>query len=127
MFRVMPIMAGYSDKAATYASAEAMFTAHVIYTLAAWYERIEQTADCQLLTDAERAKGYYTKHTVAGLLRGSLTDRANYFSKALGAGGSPAWMTQDEVRGLEDMNPMGGTAGALPVPTNVSTSNKPSV
>jgi HK97 family phage portal protein len=126
MFRVMPIMAGYSDKAATYASAEAMFQAHVIYTLAAWYERVEQSANCQLLTSAERAHGYYTKHTVAGLLRGSLKDRADYFAKALGSGGSPAWMTQDEVRELEEMNPMGGTAAVLPLPTNVSTSNKPS-
>jgi hypothetical protein len=28
-------------------------------------------------------------------------------------------MAQDEVRALEDMNPMGGTAAKLPVPTNV--------
>ncbi|MFY9328818.1 MAG: hypothetical protein WAO76_12515, partial [Georgfuchsia sp.] len=58
----------------------------------------------------------------AGLLRGSHEARANYFSKALGSGGSPAWMSQDEVRDYEDLNPMGGTAALLPVATNVGGS-----
>lgn len=118
-FRVMPIMAGYSDKAATYASAEQMFLAHVVHTLSPWYERIEQSIDCQLLTDKEVASGLYAKFITAGLLRGSLKDRSEYLAKALGAGGSPAWMTQDEVRALEELNPMGGSAAVLPLPTNV--------
>ncbi|MDO8293043.1 MAG: hypothetical protein Q7T29_09310 [Gallionella sp.] len=50
---------------------------------------------------------------VQALLRGSAKDRAEYYAKALGAGGSPAWMAQDEVRALEEMNPMGGAAGLL--------------
>lgn len=117
--RVQPIMIGFGDKLATFASSEQMFLAHVVHTLGPWYERIEQSADIHLLSDAERAQGYYVKHIVAGLLRGAMKDRADYFSKALGAGGSPAWMTQDEVRDLEDRNPMGGAAAALPVATNV--------
>jgi hypothetical protein len=40
----MPIMVGYSDKTATFASAEAMFLAHVVHTLMPWYERIQQSA-----------------------------------------------------------------------------------
>jgi len=118
-FRVMPIMAGYSDKAATYASAEQMFLAHVVHTLSPWYERIEQSAECHLLTDKEVAEGYFVKFNAAGLMRGSHKDRSEYFAKALGAGGSPAWMTQDEVRALEELNPMGGDAAMLPKPTNV--------
>jgi HK97 family phage portal protein len=117
--RVLPIMIGFGDKLSTFASAEQMFLAHVVHTLGPWYERIEQSADIHLLTDQERAQGYYVKHVVAGLLRGAMKDRADYFSKALGSGGSPAWLTQDEVRGLEELNPMGGTAAALPVATNV--------
>jgi HK97 family phage portal protein len=114
-FRVMPIMAGYYDKSATYASAEQMFLAHVVHTLSPWYTRVEQSAMCQLLTDKEVAAGYFVRHNAAGLMRGSHTDRSNYFSKALGAGGSPAWMSQDEVRALEELNPMGGAAAVLPV------------
>lgn len=118
-FRVMPIMVGHSDKAATYASSEQMFLAHVVHTMGPWYARVEQAYDAQLLTPQERADGYYTKHTVAGLLRGAHKDRAEYYAKSLGAGGSPAWMTQDEVRELEELNPKGGIAGDLPVATNV--------
>lgn len=115
---VMPIMVFESDKAATYASAEAMFQAHVVHTLAPWWERIEQSIDCNLLTERDDEQGIYAKFVGAGLLRGSMKDRAEYFAKALGSGGSPAWMTQDEVRKLEELNPMGGDAAALPVATN---------
>lgn len=116
--RVMPIMVGHSDKAATYASAEQMFLAHVVYTLGPWYSRIEQSADAFLLTDEERKQGLYFKFIAAGLMRGAHKDRAEYYAKALGSGGSPAWMTPDEVRGLEELNPIGGTAAELPVPVN---------
>lgn len=124
-FRVMPIMVGYSDKAATYASAEQMFLAHVVHTLGPWYARIEQSAEAFLLTEAERDAGYYFKFVAGGLMRGAHADRAAYYSKALGAGGSPAWMTQDEVRALDELNPMGGTAAQLPVATNVGGTPAP--
>ena len=110
----MPIMVGYSDKAATYASAEQMFLAHVVHTLSPWYKRVEESAECQLLTDKEVDQGYFAKFNAAGLMRGSHKDRSEYFAKALGSGGSPAWMTQDEVRALEELNPMGGEFSMLP-------------
>lgn len=120
-FRVMPIMVGLADKTATYASAEQMFLAHVIHTLGPWYARVEQSADASLLTDKERAAGLYHKFMPQALMRGAHKDRAEYFAKALGSGGSPAWMTQDEVRGLEELNPMGGDAARLREPSNVGT------
>ncbi len=112
-FGIMPIMVGYSDKASTFASAEAFFDAHVRHSLAPWYARIEQSADAYLLTKKERSEGLYFKFMAAGLLRGAAKDRAEYYSRALGSGGSPAWMTQDEIRMLEELNPMGGDAAAL--------------
>jgi HK97 family phage portal protein len=119
-FGVLPIMIGHTgDKSSTYASAEAMFTAHKVHTLDAWYTRIQESADINLLTDEDRADGYYHKFNANGLLRGSAKDRAEYYAKALGAGGSPAWMTQDEVRALEELDPLGGDAARLPVATNV--------
>lgn len=103
-FRVMPIMVGQSDKAATYASAEQMFLAHVVHTLSPWYERIEQSADINLLTPQERADGYYTKFTPNALMRGAAKDRAEFYAKALGSGGAKGWMTQNDIRALEDMD-----------------------
>ena len=118
-FRVLPVMVGHSDKASTYASAEQMFLAHVVHTMMPWYARLENSADVNVLSDADRKSGYYTKFIATALLRGSHKDRSEYFKAALGAGGSPAWMTQDEVRALEEMNPMGGAAAKLPIATNI--------
>lgn len=117
-FGVLPIMVGQADKTMSYASTEQLLLAHVVHTLAPWYARVEQSADIHLLTKQDRAKGLYHKFIAAGLLRGASKDRAEYYAKALGSGGSPAWMTQDEVRKLEELNPFGGLAAALPVTTN---------
>lgn len=119
-FGVVPIVIGYSgDKANTYASAEAMFTHHRVFGMDPWYRRIQASADVNLLTEKERKAGFYWKFVVNALLNATAKDQADYFSKALGAGGSPAWMTQDQVRDLLDMDPMGGAAAKLPVATNV--------
>lgn len=120
-FRVLPIMVGYSDKSATYASAEAMFQAHVVYTLAAWYQRIEQSIAAQLLTDKERAEGYYPKHTVAGLLRGSMKDTAEYLHKLVLDG----ILTRNEARELLEFNPLEGLDEPL-TPANTVVAAQPS-
>lgn len=124
-FRVMPIMVGYSDKTATYASAEQMFIAHVVHTMGPWYQRIEQSANLNLLSPTEREAGLYVKFVVNGLMRGAAKDRAEFYSKALGSGGSPAWMTPDEIRELEELNPKGGKASELPEPSNAGTPANP--
>lgn len=103
-FGVMPIMVGYSDKAATYASAEQMFIAHAVHTLDPWYQRVQQSADVNLLSERQRAEGYYTKLRENALMRGAAKDRAEYYSKGLGAGGGKGWLTPNDVRGFEDMD-----------------------
>lgn len=114
-FGVLPIMIGHTgDKASTYASAEQMFLAHKIHTLDPLYNRIEQSADLNLLTRDERKAGHYFKHLANGLLRTSAKERGEYLAKALGAGGHAPWMTQDEVRDIEELDPMGGDAAKLP-------------
>lgn len=107
-FGVMPIMVGHADKTATYASAEQMFLAHVVHTLAPWYQRIEQSADVNLLSEQELRDGYYTKFVPNALMRGAAADRASFYSQALGSGGHPAWMTANEVRALEEMDRIEG-------------------
>lgn len=114
-FGVLPIVIGYSgDKANTYASAEAMFEASDELTLHPWFTRVQESADINLLSDIERKQGYYFKFMANGLMRASTKDRSDFYSKALGSGGSPAFMTQDEIRALEDLDPMGGEAAKLP-------------
>lgn len=119
-FGVMPIMVGHADKTATYASAEQMFLAHVVHTLSPWYERIEQSADANLLSEADRAAGYYTKFTPNALMRGAAADRASFYSTALGSGGhGTAWMTTNEVRQLEELDAIDG-GDELPAPPEAS-------
>lgn len=109
-FRVQPIMLMQADKAATFASAEQMFRNHVIHTLGPWMARFEAAADRDILGNAEGLKFDLDERV---LLRGDFKDQAQYFSKALGAGGTPAWMTQDEIRVEVGLNPMGGKAAQL--------------
>lgn len=115
VFRVMPIMVCSNDKSSTYAGAEQNFLAHVVHTLGPWFERIEQAIDCQLLTDAERRSGYYTKLEERGLLRGALKDTAEYLYKLAGIG----LITQNEGREMLDMNPIDGLDEPL-TPINLS-------
>lgn len=102
-FRVMPIMVGHADKAATYASAEQMFLAHVVHTLCPWYERLQQDFDVQLL-DPEKDASVYSKFLVNALMRGTAEARANFYKAMLGAPGQKGWGSQNEVRALEEMN-----------------------
>lgn len=103
-FRVIPMMVGASETP-TYASAEQMFIAHVVHTLTPWAERFEQSAMKSLLRPDERID---LRHDFNDLMRGAAQDRAEYNAKALGSGGSPAWMTPNEVRAQEGLDPIAG-------------------
>lgn len=114
-FRVLPIMVGQADKAATYASAEQMFLAHLVHTLMPWYERLEQSADVALLSDREIEQGYYTLLEPTGMLRGSLKDTADYISRLTDRG----VITRNEGREMLDRNPLDGLDTPL-TPTNLT-------
>lgn len=114
--RVMPIMVGFSDKAATYASAEQMFLAHVVHTLAPWYQRLEQSIDAWLLTEKERAAGLYSNFVEEGLLRGSLRDTKDTVLGYVNGG----ILTPNEGRAKLDMNPDADPASdRLRIPANI--------
>lgn len=103
-FRVLPIMIGESSNTATYASSEQMFLAHVVHTMGPWFARIEQRLNMQLLTAQERDAGYFCKFSVAGLLRGSHKDRAEFYRTLYGIGA----LAPNEIRAYEDLNPYDG-------------------
>ncbi|WP_084187482.1 phage portal protein [Andreprevotia chitinilytica] len=118
-FRVMPIMVGYSDKTATYSSAEQMFQAHVTHTLGPWYARLEQSADCNLLTETERRDGYYTRFVVNALLRGTMQARAEFYRTMHETG----VMNANEIRALEEQDAYDG-GDAFWAPLNFGTVGK---
>ena len=101
--RVQPIMLMQADKAATFASAEQMFRNHVIHTLGPWIERFEQAAARDILSNMT---GLRVDLDERNLLRGDFKDQAEYYTKALGAGGQAAWMTVNEIRAEIGLNPL---------------------
>jgi HK97 family phage portal protein len=104
IFRCAPLMVGYSDKTATYASAEQMFLAHVVHCLAPWYERIEQSIDCNLLSERDLDDGIYAKFNANALMRGAARDRAEYYFRLWQMGA----LNANEIRAYEEQNPYEG-------------------
>lgn len=119
-FRVMPIMVGYSDKAATYASAEQMFLAHVVHTMSPWWQRLEQSIDANLLTAQDRAAGYYSQFVEEGMLRGDSKSTAEFLTKLTTNG----VMTRNEARSKLDLNPIDGLDEPL-TPANMNIGPEP--
>lgn len=112
--RVNPIMVFAESKNTTYASAEQQFLSHVVHCLAPWYTRIEQSANMHLLTEKERADGYYMNFVEEGLLRGSAVDTMNVLLGYVNGG----LMTPNEGRSKLDANPIDG-GDTLRVPENI--------
>lgn len=119
-FRVQPIMIGYSDKAATYASAEQMFLSHVVHTMSPWYERLEQSIDVNLLSAEEQASGVSAKFIEEGLLRGDLKTTAEYLTKMTTNG----VMTRNEARAKLDLDALPGLDEPL-TPANMTVGAEP--
>jgi HK97 family phage portal protein len=114
-FRIEPMIVGAADTP-THASAEQLRQSHVVNGLMPWAERIEQSAAVNLFQEGERVE---LRHDFNGLMRGVAKDRAEFYAKALGSGGSPAWMTPNEVRASEGHDPIEG-GDELPKPANMA-------
>ncbi|WP_347311374.1 phage portal protein [Defluviimonas sp. SAOS-178_SWC] len=74
----------------------------VRYALNPWFTAWEQAIKRSCLTEAEQGR-YDIKFNAGALLRGSMTDQAEFFAKALGSGGHQPWMDYDEVRDISDL------------------------
>lgn len=90
-FGVFPIMIGHSDKTATYASAEAMFSAHKIHTLEPWHEMWRQRLD-EFVLDGKGP--LYADFDTRYLTQGSMKDRAEWARTMI----EMKIMTRNEVR-----------------------------
>lgn len=102
IFRVPPHMIGDLDRA-TFSNIEEQSLNFVIYTLRPWLVRDEQRLTADLLNDAER-KTLMIEYLVDGLLRGNIAGRYQAYQTAVTGG----WMTRNEVRERENLNPEDG-------------------
>lgn len=110
--RLNPIMLMHQDGTAAYASVEQMFLAHDTHSMGPWYERIEQSAECNLLTDRERREGFEIELVSAGLVRGTAKDRAET-NQILRQNGI---ITANEWRDEEDYSRLAGDEFNRPMP-----------
>lgn len=111
LMRVFPQMIGASSAIPTYASAESFFGAHVVHTLMPWASLWEQAMLRDLLTEGEVATGYEAKFQFEALMRGSAAERAAYYESAISRAG---WMSRNEARRREDLDPLPGLDVILP-------------
>lgn len=76
----------------------------MLYTLTPWVSRLEQSIDCNLLTEDEISQGYYSKFNLSGLMRGAAKDRAEFYDKMY----RMKVLNPNEIRALEEMNKYDG-------------------
>jgi len=81
-------------------------------------QQIDWVADCMLplvvtweaalnmwlLSERDRATGHFFKMDLRGLMRGKMAERGEFYQKAVGG----PWMSKNEARALEDMDPVDG-------------------
>jgi HK97 family phage prohead protease len=98
IYRVPPHKVMDLDRA-TFSNIEQQSISYVVDTIRPWAVRWEQAINSQLLNGSSK---YYAEHLVDGLLRGDIASRYGAYS----IGRQWGWLNADDIRGLENMNPL---------------------
>ena len=112
-FRIPPHMIGDLSRA-TFSNIEEMGISYVNDTLMPWLVRWEQECTRKLLPARE---GAFAKFTVQALMRGNAVARADYYTRLFNMGA----LTINEIRGLEEINPMGAAGDEHFMQVNMTT------
>lgn len=99
---------GAGNRAQGWSTLEHLATEFVVFSLLHWARRIEQSIYRDLLTPAERTT-LFAQFLFNGLLRGDIKTR--YAAYAVGR--QWGWLSADDVRELEDMNPLPDSQGQI--------------
>ena len=105
IFRVPPHMLADLERA-TFSNVEHLSLEFVKFSLSPWVVRWEQALNKALFRPAERGR-FFVKLSVDGLLRGDYETRMRGYATAIQQG----IMSVNEVRELEDMNPISADEG----------------
>ena len=111
---------------ATFSNISEQTIQFIRYSVMPWVVNWEQELNRKIFTTAERKAGYFVKFNLAGIMRGTAGERATFYHNAITDG----WMSRNEARQLEDMNPVDGldemlvsVNAATPVSNNKQTEN----
>lgn len=105
LYRIPPHMVGDLEKS-SFSNIEQQSLEFVKYTLDPWVVRFEQAFQKALLLPDEK-RTYFIKFNVDGLLRGDYQSRMNGYA----IGRQNGWLSTNDIRRLEDMNPLSKEEG----------------
>lgn len=89
---------------ATFSNISEQTIQFIRFSVMPWVVNWEQELNRKIFTEAERKAGYFVKFNLAGIMRGTAGERATFYHAAITDG----WMSRNEARQLEDMNPVVG-------------------
>ena len=115
-FRVPPHMIQDLTRS-TYSNIEVQGTEFVQHCLLPHLKRWEAAISRDLIEDDET---YFAEHNVSGLLRGDHASRSAYYVSAIQNG----WMSVNEVREMENLNPLGAEGDKHFIQLNMTTLDK---
>ncbi len=120
LYRVPPHLISDVDRSTSWGTGiEEQNIGFVKFTLLPWILRFEA------MTSRTVPAGQRIKLITAGLERGNLKSRYDAYA----VGRSWGWLSQDDVRALEDLNPIGPEKGGdvYHIPLNMAASNAPQI
>lgn len=100
ILRVPPHMIGDLEHA-TFSNIEHQQIAFVVHSMRPWFVRWEQSIFSHLLTTGQQQQ-YFTEFLIDGLLRGDIQSRYGAYA----VGRQWGWLSADDIRELENMNPL---------------------
>lgn len=103
-FRMPPHKVADTTRAQGWSTIEQTNIDYVTDTLMPWMVRWEQAINSSLLRYEEKEDGYYVKHIADALLRGDTSSRYNAYA----IGRQWGWLSVNDIRSKEDMNPIDG-------------------
>jgi hypothetical protein len=100
MFRVPPHMIADLDRA-TFSNIEQQSLEFVMHTMTPWAERWEASIESDLMLEGDRLE---VEFDFANLMRGDAASRSAYYQSGIQNG----WLTRNEARISENLNPLQG-------------------
>ena len=100
LFRVPPHMIADLDRA-TFSNIEQQSLEFVMHTMTPWAERWEASIESELLFDGDDLE---VEFDFANLMRGDAASRSTYYQSGIQNG----WLTRNEARIAENLNPLQG-------------------
>jgi HK97 family phage portal protein len=100
LFRVPPHMIADLDRA-TFSNIEQQSLEFVMHTMTPWAERWEAAIEADLLLDGDELE---VEFDFANLMRGDAASRSAYYQSGIQNG----WLTRNEARVAENLNPIDG-------------------